>query len=126
MTPSVCNLKMDGLLAMSTHLRRILIALVIALGVSLAIHLGLIVIVASITNESSVWVRSAETILTPAERITDWVAPGHSGVQIFYGFVISAVLYTGLLGVVFGLLATVFPRIFDPTDNPESGRRLPM
>jgi hypothetical protein len=89
----------------SIHLRRILTNLVIALGVSLVTHFVLFVIVASITNESSVWVRTAEAILTPAEGIVEHIAPGHSGAQIFYGFVVSVALYTLVLWPLTALLS---------------------
>ena len=95
----------------SIKLRGILNNLVIASGISLVIHFVLFVIVASDTNESSVWVRTSEAILAPAERTIEYIAPGHSGVQIFYGFVVSMALYTLALWPLTALLSLRRTRI---------------
>lgn len=89
----------------NSYFRRILIAFFMALAVSLIVHAIMFAIVASTRSESSVLVRITEAILTPAERITEHIAPGHSGAQIFYGFVVSVVLYTVALWPLTALLS---------------------
>jgi hypothetical protein len=74
--------------------RNSLTLLFAALAISLVVHFALFVVVAVCTNEASIVVRVTEAMLTPAEAITEHIAPGHSGVQIFFGFTISVVLYT--------------------------------
>jgi heme/copper-type cytochrome/quinol oxidase subunit 4 len=87
------------------RLRRVSVALFVALGISIALHFILFMVVASGGNESSVVVRTAESMLTPGEAITERIAPGHSGAQIFYGFVVSIALYTVALWLPCALLS---------------------
>lgn len=77
--------------------QRFLTSFFIALGISIFMHFFLFVVVAASGKETSALVRAAEAMLTPAEGITERIAPGHSGSQIYYGFVVSTGLYAVVL-----------------------------
>ena len=79
---------------MSDRLRSILIALTVAVAISLVIHFLLFAIVFFGTSESSLLLSVAEGLLAPAGAIIDRIGGGHSFVQVFYGFLISGMLYT--------------------------------
>ena len=89
---------------MTERLRKVFVAMFIALGLSLVLHFVLFMVVALARTESSILVRMAEAMLTPAAAITEHIAPGHSLAQVFYGFVVSVVLYTVALWPTSALL----------------------
>jgi hypothetical protein len=91
--------------------RRILVRLVFAMGVSLAVHFVLFVIMASNLDDHSVIMRIADLILSPANRITNVIANGHTLTSVFYGFVISTILYAGVFWIVAELIISISQKI---------------
>jgi hypothetical protein len=74
-----------------SRLRLAAIWFVRALGISIIIHFVLLGI-AVLGTPDSLLVRTADTVLVPGMWIAEKIVPGHTGVQIFYAILISAVV----------------------------------
>lgn len=101
-TPPSATRKL-GRSVMSDRLREILIALVTAVGASIFLNFVLLAIAVFAQNGSSLTTRVADAMMAPAGALTERFLPGHSGAQLFFGFVISCVLYTLVIWPVIAL-----------------------
>ena len=78
----------------NTLFQRLFAALVAAFAISFALHIVFFAMGVFVRDQSSVLMRAASAIMTPAGWLVERYAPGHDFNQIVYMFVISTLLYT--------------------------------